>query len=67
MTSTFRTAGCGSACPVVWEGTGRETPAAPIPISEEFEYSDNSDYSGHLYGHLVLSDLGPDAVLKVDP
>ena len=31
MTSTFRTAGCGPACPVVWEGIGRETPGRPYP------------------------------------
>ena len=29
--STRRTAGCGPACPVVWEGRSCETP--PIPIA----------------------------------
>jgi Group II intron, maturase-specific domain len=33
VTSTFRTAGCGPACPVVWEGSGGAIPATPIPIS----------------------------------
>ena len=32
-TSTFRTARCGPACPVVWEGSGGgKTSPAPIPI-----------------------------------
>src|SRR5690606_34179581 len=30
LTSTFRTAGCGPACPVVWEGSSGIT-AAPYP------------------------------------
>ena len=29
MTSTDRTAGCGPACPVVWQGNGGSTPAVP--------------------------------------
>src|SRR5690242_20717948 len=32
LTSTVRTAGCGPACPVVWEGTDGTIPSAPIPI-----------------------------------
>src|SRR5881296_1853007 len=32
LTSTFRTAGCGPACPVVWEGSGGDNPPPPIPI-----------------------------------
>src|SRR5690606_1885801 len=32
LTSTFRTAGCGPACPVVWEGSSGIT-AAPYPDS----------------------------------
>ena len=31
LTSTFRTARCGPACRVVWEGSGLEWPA-PIPF-----------------------------------
>jgi hypothetical protein len=31
--STHRTAGCGPACPVVWEG-GEVTLPPPIPIDE---------------------------------
>ena len=33
VTSTARTAGCGPACPVVWEGSGGHLPPPPIPIS----------------------------------
>src|SRR5574342_1274482 len=33
VTSTFRTAGCGPACPVVWEGNGGANPAVPYPDS----------------------------------
>ncbi len=33
LTSTVRTAGYGPVCPVVWEGTDRTIPSAPIPIS----------------------------------
>jgi hypothetical protein len=33
VTSTFRTAGCGPACPVVWQGTAGQLPAAPMPIT----------------------------------
>jgi len=32
--STHRTAGCGPACPVVWEGRGRE--ASPYPDSVDY-------------------------------
>ena len=32
-TSTFGTAGCGPACPVVWEGKGRDRRLSPIPIA----------------------------------
>ena len=31
VTSTFRTAGCGPACPVVWEGIGRGNSGRPYP------------------------------------
>src|SRR2546422_2886326 len=34
LTSTFRTAGCGPACPVVWEGSGGDYPPPPIPINQ---------------------------------
>ena len=30
MTSTLRTAGCGPACPVVWEGAGGESFSAAL-------------------------------------
>ena len=33
VTSTSRTAGCGPACPVVWEGSSRDHRLPPIPIS----------------------------------
>ena len=32
LTSTRRTAGCGPACPVVWEGPDGEKPVSPYPI-----------------------------------
>jgi hypothetical protein len=32
LTSTLRTAGCGPACPVVWEGRSRDRRLPPIPI-----------------------------------
>ena len=32
LTSTYRTAGCGPACPVVWEGSSGTNPLPPIPI-----------------------------------
>src|SRR5690606_7745762 len=35
LTSTFRTAGCGPACPVVWEGSSGIT-AAPYPDSQGY-------------------------------
>jgi len=31
VTSIFRTAGCGPACPVVWEGIGRANSGRPYP------------------------------------
>jgi hypothetical protein len=31
VTSTFRTAGCGPACPVVWQGNSG-APLSPMPI-----------------------------------
>ena len=31
VTSTLRTAGCGPACPGVWEGTAGELPGRPYP------------------------------------
>src|SRR5450759_3347216 len=31
VTSTVRTAGCGPACPVVWEGSGGTFASAPYP------------------------------------
>ena len=33
MSSTHRTARCGPACRVVWEGNPGAKPGAPIPIS----------------------------------
>ncbi len=33
VTSTFRTAGCGPARPVVWEGSSENQPATPYPDS----------------------------------
>ena len=36
LTSTFQTAGCGPARPVVWEGFGGTLAAAPIPIFKNF-------------------------------
>ena len=35
LTSTFRIAGCGPACPVVWEGCSRDLRLPPIPIGME--------------------------------
>src|SRR5947209_7064541 len=32
VTSTDRTAGCGPACPVVWEGDSEQPSLPPIPI-----------------------------------
>ena len=36
MTSTTRTARCGPACRVVWEGNGQDFWPSPIPISKPF-------------------------------
>jgi len=33
--STHRTAGCGPACPVVWEGNGEDHSPSPIPIARD--------------------------------
>ena len=33
LPSTLRTAGCGPACPVVWQGTDGDLPSAPMPIA----------------------------------
>src|SRR5439155_23359348 len=38
-----RTAGCGPACPVVWEGDSGTNPLPPIPISPASRRSANAD------------------------
>jgi hypothetical protein len=45
LTSTFQTAGCGPARPVVWEGYGGKLAAAPIPI-----YSNSPGAKGPMPG-----------------
>ena len=43
MTSTSRTARCGPACRVVWEGSARNM-AAPIPIKPDDYHADADLY-----------------------
>jgi hypothetical protein len=57
---TRRTAGCGPACPVVWEG-GRAT-ASPIPIGGEKKFRFAMNLKVRRFGWLGL-EVGSDSTV----
>jgi hypothetical protein len=57
LTSTYRTAGCGPACPVVWQGSSEATSLPPMPISGSVQPRRQQDRRRHVHAALTASNL----------
>jgi hypothetical protein len=60
LTSTLRTAGCGPACPVVWEGKSRDHLLSPIPTwscdyARDAQSSSSDGFRGRVTRSLVVA------------